>query len=44
MKIILLILLVLLIIELICRPRIDFTRNGKCLLWYGRKVRKYIEL
>lgn len=44
MKILTLLLLLLLIIELIYKPRIDFTRDGKCLVWYGRNNRKYIEL
>jgi len=26
------------------RPRLDFTRYGKLLLWYGRKVSKYIRV
>ena len=34
-------LLVLLLIEMVYRPRLDYTRDER-LLWYGRKTRKYI--
>lgn len=38
MKIIILILL----LEIIFRPRFDFARKGRILLWYGHKKIKYI--
>lgn len=28
--------------EISLKPRFDFTREGKILLWYGRYFRKYI--
>lgn len=31
-------------IELFLKPRLDYTREKKLLLWYGRKVRNYIVL
>jgi hypothetical protein len=38
------ILLILFLVHLIVAPTIDFARDGKILLWYGRKERKYIVL
>ncbi len=38
------ILVVALIVEVNIQPRLDFTRDGKVLLWYGSVVRKYIVL
>jgi len=35
---------VILLIEIIFKPRLDLTRERKLLLWYGRKRRDYIEL
>ena len=40
----LIILGVLVVIELILKPRIDQTREGQYLLWYGRSNRKYVKL
>lgn len=37
-------LVVLFLVHLILAPTIDFARDGKILLWYGRKERKYIVL
>jgi hypothetical protein len=35
-------LVVIIIVEFLFRPRIDFTRDKKILLWYGRSLqRKY---
>lgn len=31
-------------IEIFIKPRLDFTRDKKLLLWYGRKYRNYIVL
>ena len=38
----LLFLLAILCIEIFLRPRVDKTRDGKTLLWYGRRKRRYI--
>lgn len=38
------IILGVLLIEFNLKPRIDFTRDGKTILWYGVKRRKYIIL
>jgi len=37
-------ILIIILIELIFRPRIDITKNQDILLWYGRSKRKYIKL
>jgi hypothetical protein len=35
-------LVVIIIVEFLFRPRIDFTKDKKILLWYGRSLkRKY---
>jgi len=31
-------------VEIILKPRLDWTREKKLLLWYGRKNRDYIVL
>lgn len=36
------VLIISLALELIFKPRIDYTRKGDTVLWYGRKNRKYI--
>ena len=36
-----LVLLGILLIEILFKPRLDKTRKGDMLLWYGRKQRKY---
>jgi hypothetical protein len=38
------ILIVILVIELQYTPRLDFTKDGNILLWYGKNERKYIVL
>jgi hypothetical protein len=38
------ILLFLVCVEIVLSPRIDTTRDGKKLLWYGKNERKFIEL
>jgi hypothetical protein len=43
-SIILLILLISFILELLFKPRFDYTRDGWILLWFGRKDRKYIRI
>lgn len=43
-KILIIISVLALTIELIYRPRLDYTRDGKRILWYGRKSRRYIVL
>lgn len=40
----LIILLTILVIEILFRPRLDFARKGKIILWYGYKYRKYVIL
>jgi len=37
-------LLIVTTIELLFSPRIDRTREGDILLWYGRRKRKYIKI
>lgn len=32
----------ILIIEFTLKPRLDYTREGKLLLWYGNTTRRYI--
>lgn len=44
MKTISIILLIVVIVEATLRPRLDKTREGDILLWYGRTTRKYIKL
>jgi hypothetical protein len=34
----------LILIEIIFKPRLDITEQKAVLLWYGRKVRNYIIL
>jgi len=36
------IIIIGLILELIFRPRLGFTSEGKILLWHGRRKRNYI--
>ena len=38
------IVLFIFIVEGMFRPRLDFTRDKKLLLWYGRHSRNYIEV
>jgi hypothetical protein len=38
------ILLIIIAIEVELRPRIGFTKEGKTILWYGKKNRKFIIL
>jgi len=35
------VLIIFLILIQIFRPSVETTKEGKCLLFYGRKVRKY---
>ena len=37
-------LVAIILIEIFFKPRLDYTRERKLLLWYGRKVRNYIVL
>ena len=37
-------LIILLLGEILFRPRLDVTREKELLLWYGRRKRKYIKL
>jgi hypothetical protein len=39
-----LLFVLLIIVEIVFRPRIDRTRDGDLLLWYGRRKRNYIKL
>lgn len=41
---VLIIALIVLSIEIFLRPRIDKTRDGKVLLWYGMRTRRYFVL
>lgn len=41
MKIIIILVILTLIVEVVYKPRLDFTREGKLVLWYGRNVREY---
>lgn len=41
---IILLLLFALMMEVLYSPRLDYTREGKLLLWYGKDVRKHIVL
>jgi len=41
---VIILIVLLLIIKLVWKPRVDVTAKGKILLWYGSKHRKYIEL
>lgn len=45
-EIMLSILIIVVLLNLIFRPKLDKTRDGKWLLWYnaGRSKRSYIEL
>ena len=38
---IIILLTALMLIEYFLKPRFGFIRNGRILLWYGRKNRKY---
>ena len=38
------ILLLILLVEIIFRPRLDITKEGDLFLWYGHKKRKYIKI
>jgi len=38
------VLLAIVLVEKELRPRIGFTREGKMLLWYGKKIRKFMVL
>jgi len=38
------VILIVIVIELAFSPRLDKTRNGDLLLWYGRNKRKYIKI
>lgn len=37
-------LILLFIIEVAFRPRLDYTRDKDLLLWYGRNNRNYIKI
>ena len=37
------IIIILVAIELIYHPRLDVTRDGDWILWYGNKNRKYFK-
>jgi len=41
---VIIILVIALIIETVFSPRLGFTREGKVLLWYGKRERNYIVL
>jgi len=36
------VLIISLALEFIFKPRVDYTRKGDTVLWYGRKNRNYI--
>jgi len=38
------IILLTLFVEIVCSPRLDYTRNKEMLLWYGFKKRYWIKL
>lgn len=42
--ILLVIAIIALTVEISFKPRVDETRDGELLLWYGRTNRKYIKL
>jgi hypothetical protein len=42
--ILLLLFVLVLLIELIFKPRLDMDKKGNFYLWYGIKTRKYIKL
>jgi len=44
MKSLIIILIVLFFSDLMWKPRLDFTREGNLLLWYGKTTRKHIKL
>lgn len=44
MNILLIIIIAVLLTELWLRPRVDKISNGKVLLWYGKRRRRYIVL
>jgi len=45
MYVILFFLTIIVLIEIVFHPRLDYTWNGKLLLWYsGLKKRKYVIL
>jgi hypothetical protein len=37
-------IILLILIELIFKPRLDITEQKALLLWYGRRVRNYVIL
>jgi hypothetical protein len=42
MILLLFIIIVLILLEILFYPRLDFTRDKKILLWYGRLNRNFI--
>jgi hypothetical protein len=36
--------ILILLIEIIFKPRLDYTSEGWLILWYGHKVRKYTRI
>ena len=38
------ILLIIIAVEVVFSPRLDYTNEGNLLLWYGRKFRNYIKI
>lgn len=41
---ILIISIIWILMKFIWDPKIDYTRNGEIILWYGKKIRKYITI
>jgi len=37
-------IITVILIELLFKPRLDFTREKKLLIWYGRRIRNYVVL
>lgn len=44
MELLLFIIIVLILLEILFYPRLDFTRDKKLLLWYGKVNRNFIVL
>lgn len=44
MTTVIIIFVIALIVEIKLKPRLDFARGNKILLWYGKQNRKYLVL
>jgi len=44
MKLLGTIAVIILLVEKSFRPRLDYTRDKKLLLWYGKKQRNYLQI